>query len=97
MSCGIGCRHGLDLALLWLWLWLQHRPGAVALIRPLAWETPYVMGVDLKRKKKKRNGQETNMEKIQGMSEKVEETGTAKENWAKDTSRLVTSEETPKT
>ena len=22
MSCGIGCRHGSDRALLWLWLWL---------------------------------------------------------------------------
>ena len=30
MSCGGGCRRGLDLALLWLW----HRPAAVAPIRP---------------------------------------------------------------
>ena len=29
MSCGVGLRHGWDLALLWLW----HRPAATALIR----------------------------------------------------------------
>ena len=33
-----------DLALLWLW----HRPAAVALIRPLALELPYAVGVVLK-------------------------------------------------
>ena len=37
MSCGVGCRHGLDPALLWLW----RRPVAVAPIGPLAWESPY--------------------------------------------------------
>ena len=47
MSCGVGRRHGLELALLWLW----HRPAAVALIRPLAWKPPYAVGVALKRKK----------------------------------------------
>ena len=53
MNCGVGCRHGLDLALLWLW----HRPAATALLRPLAWESPYAMGVALekaKRQKKKK-------------------------------------------
>ena len=49
MSCGAGHRCGSDLALLWLW----HRPAATALIRPLAWEPPYAMGVDLKRQNKK--------------------------------------------
>ena len=44
MSCGVGHRYGSDLALLWLW----HRPAAVALIGPLAWEPPYTMGVTLK-------------------------------------------------
>ena len=34
-----------DLALLWLW----HRPEAVAPIRPLAWEPPYVAGAALKK------------------------------------------------
>ena len=38
-----------DLALLWLW----HRPEATALIRPLALEPPYVVGVALKSKTKK--------------------------------------------
>ena len=49
VSCGVGHRWGLDLALLWLWL----RP-AVALIRPLAWEPPYAMDVALKKSKKKK-------------------------------------------
>ena len=47
MSCGVGRRCGLDLALLWLW----HRPAAVALIRPLAWEPLYATGAALKRQK----------------------------------------------
>ena len=40
ISCGVGCRRGLDPELLWLW----PRPAAVALIRPLAWEPPYASG-----------------------------------------------------
>ena len=38
MSCGVGLRPSLDLALLWLWLWLWLwlRPEAVAPIPPLA-------------------------------------------------------------
>ena len=47
MSCGVGHRHGWDLALLWLW----RRPAATALIRPLAWEPPYAADVALKRQK----------------------------------------------
>ena len=49
MGCSIGCRCGLDLALLWLW----HRPAAVAPIQPLAWELPYATDAALKRKKQK--------------------------------------------
>ena len=49
MSCGVGHLRGLDLA--WLWLWC--RPAAVAPIRPLAWEPPYVTDVALKKKQKK--------------------------------------------
>ena len=49
MSCGVGHRRGSDPALLWLWC----RPEAVALIRPVAWETPYAIGVALKSKKKR--------------------------------------------
>ena len=50
MSCDVGHRFSLDLALLWLW----HRPAAVAPIRPLAWKPPYAMGVALKRQKTKK-------------------------------------------
>ena len=50
MSCGVGLRCCLDLALLWLWLW----PTAVALIRSLAGELPYAAGVAQKKKKKKK-------------------------------------------
>ena len=39
-----------DPTLLWLWC----RPGAIALIQPLAWEVPYAAGAALKRKKKKK-------------------------------------------
>ena len=45
VSCGVGHRHGSDPVLLWLWC----RPAATALIRPLAWESPYAMGVALKK------------------------------------------------
>ena len=45
MSHGEVCRCGSNPALLWLW----HRPGAVAPMRPLAWEPPYATGVALKR------------------------------------------------
>ena len=48
MSCGVGRRRGLDLALLWLW----HRLVATALIRPIGWEPLYALGVALKEKKK---------------------------------------------
>ena len=33
-------------------LWPQHGPAATVLIRPLAWEPPYAVGVALKRQKK---------------------------------------------
>ena len=35
VNCGVGLRHGWDLALLWLW----QRSAAVAPIRHLAWES----------------------------------------------------------
>ena len=69
MSCGVGCRHGLDLP--WLRLWC--RPAAVALIRPLAWDLPYAVGADLKKDKKKkkkntvsRRGQAAQLSSVQG-------------------------------
>ena len=48
-SCGIGCRCGFSLALLWLWC----RLAAAAPIQPLAWKLPYATGVALKSKKKR--------------------------------------------
>jgi len=36
------------------WVWLWSRPVAVALIGPLAWESPYAAGVALKSKKERR-------------------------------------------
>ena len=59
MSCGVGCRRGLDPELLWLW----HRLASTAPIRPLAWEPPYAAGAALekvkktKKKKKKESSQ----------------------------------------
>ena len=50
MSCGVGCRHSQELALLWPW----RMSAALALFRPLAWEPPYAMGAALKRQKKKK-------------------------------------------
>ena len=50
LSCGVGRRLGWDPG--WLWLW--RRPAATALIRPLAWEPPYALGVTLKSEKKKK-------------------------------------------
>ena len=57
MSCGVGCRLGLDLVLLWLW----RRPVATAQIRALAWEAPYAAGAapeKTKRQKKKKKKKE---------------------------------------
>ena len=50
MGCGVGHRHGLDLALLWLW----RRLAATAPIGPLAWKPPYAVEAALKRPKKKK-------------------------------------------
>ena len=50
VSCGVGCRYGLDPVLLWLWC----RLAAAALIQPLDWELPYAVRVTLKSKKKEK-------------------------------------------
>ena len=69
MSCGVGCRPGLDLA--WLWLWC--RLAAVAPIQPLAWEFPHAAPKKQKIKKRKKErkhfrsshcGAETNVTSI---------------------------------
>ena len=53
VSCGVGCRCSLDLALLWLW----HRLAATALIQPLSWEPPYAASTPLKSKTKQKQNQ----------------------------------------
>ena len=55
MSCGVGRRRGLDLV--WLWLWC--RLAATALIRPLAWEPPYSVGVALEKTKRQKKKEST--------------------------------------
>ena len=50
MSCGVGHRCVLGLALLWLW----NRPAATAPVQHPAWEPPYALGAALKKKKKKK-------------------------------------------
>ena len=50
MSCGVGLRRGSDPELLWLW----HRPGAAALIGPLAWEPPCATGAALEKAKRQK-------------------------------------------
>ena len=62
MSCGIGCRGGSNPVLLWLW----HRPVATAMIRPLAWEPPYAVGVALKRQKDQKTEKRKKKKKKEG-------------------------------
>ena len=64
MSCGVCCRWGLDP----VWLWLWRRPGAAALIRPLAWERPYATGAALKSRKKEREGRRKKERRMLGVS-----------------------------
>ena len=56
MSCGVNCRHGLDLALLWLW----SRLAATALIRPLAWGPPYAASAALEKAERQNNNNNNN-------------------------------------
>ena len=50
VSCGVGRRRGVDLALLWLWC----RRAATAPNGPLAWKAPHAVGVALEMAKKKK-------------------------------------------
>ena len=50
MSCGVGRRCGSDPKLLWLWC----RLAVTALIRPLAWEPPYAVGMALEKAKRQK-------------------------------------------
>ena len=49
MTCGVGPKRSSDPVL----LWLRCRLATTALIRPLAWESPYAMGAALKETKTK--------------------------------------------
>uniref|UniRef100_A0A8D0MQS8 E2 ubiquitin-conjugating enzyme n=1 Tax=Sus scrofa TaxID=9823 RepID=A0A8D0MQS8_PIG len=51
MSCSVGCRCGLDPAL----LWLRCRPATASPIQHLAWKLPYAMDAALERKKQSKN------------------------------------------
>ena len=57
MSCGVVHRPGSDPP--WLWLW--HRLAVTALIRPLAWESPFAAGMELKRTEDKRRKKKKNL------------------------------------
>ena len=61
MSCGVGCRCGSDLSLLWLW----SRLAATALIRPLAWEPPYATGAALEKAKRQTKQNKTKQKNFQ--------------------------------
>ena len=64
MSCGVGHRHSLDLALLW------RRLAATALIQPLAWEPPCASDAALKKKGPKKK------KKVKGMQGTVTKSNT---------------------
>ena len=49
--CGVGCRCGSQIQLLWLW----YKPAATVLIRPLACKLPYVTGSAIKSKIQKQD------------------------------------------
>ena len=95
MSCGIGCRRGSDLALLWLW----HRLVATAPVRPLAWEPPYVTGAaqeiakrQKKTKTKTKNTKTTLKIVIKPQEKKQEKKGRkkTKENKSKTINKMIT-------
>ena len=69
MSCGVGRRFGLNVALLWLWC----RLAAVAPIQPLAWELPYAAGVALKKPKKQKKKKKGKKKRIIIETERMEE------------------------
>ena len=68
MSCGVGRRYGLNLALLWLW----HRTDA-APIQPVVWECPYAAGIVLKRKRRKERRKERKKGRKEGGREETKE------------------------
>ena len=67
MSCGVGCRRGLDPELLWL------RLAAVAPIPSPAEELPDAIGVVLKSKKEKERGRKEGRKEGKKRKEKEKE------------------------
>ena len=70
MTCGVGCRLGLDPELLWLCC----RPVVTAPIQPLAWEPPYAAGAaqeTAKRQKKKKKKKSNRTERLSVGQRKV--------------------------
>ena len=64
MRCGVGCRHGSNLALLWLW----HRPAARATIGPLACRgTSICLGSGPKKTKEKKRKKNRKRREIEGL------------------------------
>ena len=47
-------------------LWLWSGPAVVALVRPLAWESPYAAGAALKTRKKKKRIKDLNVNDVSG-------------------------------
>ena len=62
---GMGHRSSLDPGLLWLWF----RPGAVALIQPLAWELPCAALAALRKKERKKEKAVRQKERKEGRKE----------------------------
>ena len=60
-------------------LWLWHRLATVALIRPLAWEPPYAVGMALKKKDKKRKNKKLNIMNLNLVDDKMHWTTDRKE------------------
>ena len=78
MSCGVGCRHGLDPALLRLW----RRPVATALIQPLAWEPPYAKGVaqEMAKRQKKKRKKKNNVLVVRKVKRTIKKSGILKKS-----------------
>ena len=70
MICGVGCRCGLDLALLWLW----HRLAAVAQIPPPSLGTSICRGCGPKKTKTKQNEKPKKPEKTKPKSKSKQQT-----------------------
>ena len=68
MSYGVGHKHGSDPMLLLLLLWC--RSAAVALIQPLAWESPYATGVALNKQTNKQKHKDPGINEMRRVGSK---------------------------